>query len=789
MAFVNLSLLIGGVLLAIPIVLHLVMRQQPKQLPFPAVRFIRRRRDTNRRQLQLRHWLLLLLRCLLIAMLALALSRPSVHSLVLGNWMILGVLGFFLVLTALLTIFAVIQRRGRYAVGGLAGGAAILAVAFTVMLWMTAARSGKAVIGDEQAPVAAVLVFDTSPRMQYLHQNRTRLDKAQEIAGWLIRQLPADSEVAVIDSRPGNAVFAVDLAAAQRSIDRLESTAVPRPLISVVDDAVRLSQAGSKPRREVYVFTDLAQRAWLDESPVALQRQLAEASGVLLYVVDVGSSSPQNVALGDLTLSADVLPRSGELQLQTDVQAVGQGRSVAVELYLEDYAPHLPVVEDGEIRLPPTQLRGKQVVDLSSGNQVVRYQLSGFDAGTHHGFLKIAGQDGLNVDDVRHFCVEVQDALPVLVLSPPGTITKFLTDAVAPFEYRETGRAEYDCQVRAQAELPNIDLGDFSAVCLLDPAPLTPPDWGLLTDYVRAGGGLGIFLGHNATETSCNVPEALPVLGGRLVRQWRSTGDLFLAPHNLNHPVTVPFREHASSVPWSNFPVYRHWVLEDYPPHARLVIPYSNNKPAVIETSMGRGRALVMTTPISDPLQLRGRQSWNELPTGEDAWPYFVMVNEMLRYLVDAAGVRLNYMAGETAILVNSRDRYPERYELFSPLDQPQDIVAEDGRLIVKFTEYPGAYRLKGFLGGPISRGFSVNLPVSASDLSRVERKQLDELLGQGRYHYARSTDEIVLGVGEARMGREFYPYLLPLLVLILGLEYVLANRFYRPQADQNVQV
>ena len=77
-------------------------------------------------------------------------------------------------------------------------------------------------------------------------------------------------------------------------------------------------------------------------------------------------------------------------------------------------------------------------------------------------------------------------------------------------------------------------------------------------------------------------------------------------------------------------------------------------------------------------------------------------------------------------------------------------------------------------------RGFSVNLPESASQLTRLAREDLDELLGAGRYHFARSQDEIVLGVGEARMGREFYPFLLPLLALILGLEHLLANRFYR---------
>jgi len=42
MAFVNLSLLLGTMLIGIPIALHLVMRQKPKQLLFPAIRFIQK---------------------------------------------------------------------------------------------------------------------------------------------------------------------------------------------------------------------------------------------------------------------------------------------------------------------------------------------------------------------------------------------------------------------------------------------------------------------------------------------------------------------------------------------------------------------------------------------------------------------------------------------------------------------------------------------------------------------------------------------------------------------------
>ena len=58
MALVNASLLLGGLLIAVPVVLHLVMRQKPKLLVFPAIRFLKRRRETNQRTLKLRQWLL-----------------------------------------------------------------------------------------------------------------------------------------------------------------------------------------------------------------------------------------------------------------------------------------------------------------------------------------------------------------------------------------------------------------------------------------------------------------------------------------------------------------------------------------------------------------------------------------------------------------------------------------------------------------------------------------------------------------------------------------------------------
>src|SRR5947209_3995233 len=80
MTFVFPFLLGGLVLVGIPVLIHLIMRQKPKTLRFPAFRFLLQRHRTNLRKLRLRHLLLLALRMLLLAALCLALTRPRIFS-------------------------------------------------------------------------------------------------------------------------------------------------------------------------------------------------------------------------------------------------------------------------------------------------------------------------------------------------------------------------------------------------------------------------------------------------------------------------------------------------------------------------------------------------------------------------------------------------------------------------------------------------------------------------------------------------------------------------------------
>ena len=783
MAFVNASLLLGGMLMAVPVILHLMMRQKPRPLVFPAIRFVQQRRESNRRTLRLRHWLLLLLRALLIVLLAAAIARPSVDSDHWGNWVLIGLVSMILLLVLAATIGSWMNARGVVMVVLLLLVTLLLAAGDLVLLARVMDRDGEAMLGDQEAPVAAVLVIDSSQRMGYQYENLSRLEQAQQTANWLIQQLPGDSEVAVLGSSGRQQVFAIDLAAARETVDRIQLTSVGRRLADVVRDGIDLLETSRLGRKEIYVFTDMTQGAWQESAQ--LKRVLEQHADVLVYLVDEGVTKPLNFAVGPVTLSQQTLTTNGTFQLRTELQHIGPGGERDIELYLEEPDLQLPIFQDGRQRVPPSTRRARQhVVAAANARQRVQFQLQGLSQGIHQGSIRLVGDDGLAIDDTRYFTIRVRAPWQVLVVAPGEVPVKFFTEAISPFSLRQTGQSQFVCTVIRQKEAGSEVLGDqqlegYSAICLVDPLPLAAEDLQRLVRFSSQGGGVGLLLGHNASVNGFESPLAQQMLGGRLLRQWRPVGRSFLDPVDDTHPMMAEFREVSTSIPWQEFPVYRYWQMELAEGAVEIVRFANSDHPAIIEHRVGQGRVITMTTPVSEPFQITGRQPWNELVSGENAWPYFILINQVARQLVSSGESRLNYLAGETALLANNTKHDADRYQLFAPQGEPQPVNAVDGRLTVKFTEEVGPYRLKGDQGGPVIRGFSVNGHTHESQLARVTREQLDQLLGENRYQLARGRNEIEFGVRQKRLGQEFFPLLMLLVAIVLALEHVLANRFY----------
>jgi hypothetical protein len=266
------------------------------------------------------------------------------------------------------------------------------------------------------------------------------------------------------------------------------------------------------------------------------------------------------------------------------------------------------------------------------------------------------------------------------------------------------------------------------------------------------------------------------LLPGKLVRQARRPdGSLYLAPRDYQHPVLSAFRA-AGAVPWVAFPVFRYWELEE--PRG-TVIPYSDGRPALLERPLGAGRVMTLTTPVSDD---PNRNPWNLLPVGE-AWPFLILANQLMSYLVGSTDEDLNYSAGQTAVLpIDAESRRPN-YLLSAPggLKFPLSADLRQRQLVVTSTDQVGNYRVQA--GGQESgfdRGFSVNLAPQQTELDRIHDEELAEVLGPLSFRTARTRDEIERDISTARVGRELFAPLIFLVAVFLAMEHLVANRFYK---------
>jgi hypothetical protein len=199
-----------------------------------------------------------------------------------------------------------------------------------------------------------------------------------------------------------------------------------------------------------------------------------------------------------------------------------------------------------------------------------------------------------------------------------------------------------------------------------------------------------------------------------------------------------------------------------------------------------------MTTPVSHMSRQQSPAPWNLLPVGyaadEGAWPFVVLMQGMIGYLGGTGEDRLNYLSGETVTLQLSP---PERlevqekkgYVVRTPYGDNELRTMRTGEDTVVFasTDRPGNYRvLAGGQKGALKRGFSVNLPPGTSRLERAEPEQIAAALGKDRVRFARERDEIEVSVGLGRVGREIFPWMIGVLMVILAGEHVVANRFYK---------
>jgi len=740
MTFLTMSLIAGGLAAAvIPVVLHLVMQGRPKAYEFPALRFIRLRLAANQRRFRLKHLLLLALRVLLLVLLGVALARPTLRWLAAGSF------------------------------------------------------------GSRESPVAAVIVIDTSPRMGYVAANKTRLAEAQEHALWLLEQFPKDSRVAVLGSQRVPASFQVDLLAARERIERLSTVVTGRSLLESLAEGARLLQQTDQERQEIYLMTDMTEPGWPEAMDPSVRAALENVPDAALHLIDVGVTPASDTALTRVTLSDEVLSAEMPLRIEVELSHIGEAESRTVELFVGEGARN----EESEITIPyplapiPSSLkRDTKTVDFPAGasRRNVVFELSVLSEGTNQGVVRLTSPDALAANDEIHFTVEVRPPSRVLIVAQPNVQTLFLREALAPERLRLNGIIPYRIDtmtVDQFNESPPRQLTDYRAIFLLDPPPLPPTGWKKLADHAAAGNGVAVFLGRHATPISAfNEGAARELLGVTLRMQARPTdGDLWLtvppaqqSVTGYENPVLRPFRDmDTSQIPWHAVPVFRYWYVDNLAAGMDVVMQYSDDRPAMMTRSLGQGNVLVVTTPVSD---LPDENAWNLLPTSIEAPWLFVMLGDGITQFLLGLGERnFNYLAGQLVTLRPDVPQLPASCIVKPPQGEGIRITTDSLRQVITFpaTEQSGNYSVSSGGSGGASRlqtGFSVNAPAQTWNLTRITPEQAQAVCGN-RLRITNDRSTLEVGVSQSRTGRELFPLVMLLVLVVFVAEYVVSNRFY----------
>jgi hypothetical protein len=761
----NAILVAGVALVGLPILLHLIMKQEPKRLPFPAFRFLKQRLKTNQRKLRLRHLLLLLLRMLLIALFCLTLYQPSILST------------------------GLIDLSGRQ-------------------------------------PVAVVIVIDTSAGMGYAEGNKSNLEEACARATELVNDLPDGSRIAIVETGDPVGDWLPSASDARTKLADIAKKA-PKPgqhsyaagssqpvtsslvhayqLLKTVDEQ---SDTQETLPRLVAIFTDRAASSW-DASRVEDLKKLRDAvppPAVAHAVVDVGTDKPVNVAL----LSAEMhdgrpqqVPANQPVAVTVTVASIGLDVRPVVLAVLDDGRP---LRKEVEVKDGQTQTLTFDFRDLKPGLHQLRFELENADA--------------LMADNRRYFTFRVAEPRKVLAITDePGDPENGNYGDAHFWRLAINANREFACDVVKTDAV--TDLAQYEAVTLLSAARPDAVLWDKLQKYVEAGGKLIVappgddrlvldaYNGEAATKVlpgafkdkpadMTQLPENNPRRRG--VAWSVLTKNDAEADRELQHPMLAPIKgwKAKADVDAVRNPrkAYRYWLVEPRG-GGRTVAFYDNDDEAknrhaaVLERDLGKGRVILLTTKVEPP----GDADWNDYWAPGNSW-IVAFPDLLLRYAAgSAADVNFNHPVGAAVtvplakLLAGRRDnltliglgiagtdallRIGER-QTDVRIGPPRTDVAGNLR-IAAANPPPGS--------PPYEEGFSLNVPPEESTLDKAPVEAVESLTGEGTVIPVGKNVPLAEMLEKSPISQrpvDLFPWLLLAVLALLVLENFLSNRFYR---------
>jgi Aerotolerance regulator N-terminal/von Willebrand factor type A domain len=244
-SFLNPLFLFGLAAASLPIIIHLFTRRQPREVRFPSLEFLEEVNQSEIRRVRIKQWLLLLLRTLAVAAIALAMARPALRGAAGGTS------------SAGTTVVALVDRSGSMGAAGTSG---------------TLAAQARRIVEDLL----------------------TTLGPADELL-----LVPYDRAPAPVTPRPSS-----DLGRMRASVQGLAATARTTDHRAALETAARALGESRSLNRELFWISDFQASGFTHDgvttAPAAPAGPWAQAR---VYLMPLAPRSRANAALTDASLA------------------------------------------------------------------------------------------------------------------------------------------------------------------------------------------------------------------------------------------------------------------------------------------------------------------------------------------------------------------------------------------------------------------------------------------------------------------------------------------------------
>ncbi len=731
-AFVHPALLVGLWIVAIPIVIHLINMFRHRRVQWAAMEFLLVSQKKNRTWVIFKQLLLLLTRMAVVALLVLMLAQPLLRN-------------EFGHLFGNMKTHHIVLLDDSFSMSDRWADTSAFAEAKEAVR-----RIGDAAARQRQPQTFTLLRFSRVSQVA----GRTQLDFLKE---------------------PVSAEFSGRI---DGMLQRLQTSQTAARAVHALEAVNEWLGSAQDERQIVYIISDFRTGEW--DEPTELQTHLAELNRreAEIHLVNCVDRTRSNLAIASLKPTEGIRARDVPWMMEVAVRNFGPTTAKNVPVLLEEDGHGRPSVTVAEI--PP----GKTVTE--------RFQVRFRTAGDHRIAARLEG-DAVEADNSRFAAVGLPAEVPVLLIDQPDARSaRYIAAASAPGGPVRTG-------IRPQIETPSYlarqPLDKYHAIILTNIERLDPPAIDALEAYLRAGGGVALFLGGQSDHQTINA-------------QWYRDGDgFFPVPLSEATSLMVDRLTRAPDLQPAEHPIFRilagernsfvatvlvqryYGVPEDWAPASdsttQVIARLRNGAPLVVEQRVGDGRVVAFLTSAAP--------TWNNWARNPS---FVVAVQDLYAYLAHDGSTPVDRPVGASLELSLNTEEYRRRVRFDVPKMHSEEAPTEaaftdatltpDGSLAVSFAETDAAGFYQADLtrtdGAEEQRLFAVNVDAAEGDLNTVSGPQLATRLGDVKYNYVQASS-FQYTVSEMA-GYNVSQWLLYLLVAMLIGEQILAYfTSYHPPA------